>query len=357
MSVPPRIALSGYFLGRPWTGSGQYSVKLLQWLRRIDPAGDYQAIQTPSGTGALKKLIFEHLTVARAARRVHADLLHIPYLGPPLLSPSPLVVTAHDVIMLALPEHRGGALYRAYTALALAAARRATHVIADSKATAVDLERYAGIPVSRTTVVMLGRDEDLQPVRDREALARIRAKYGLPERFLLYLGGFDNRKNLVLLLKALEQSEFDIPLAIAGQPPAPNPPLYPDVRAAASVLGDRVRWLGRVPEEDKAALYSAATVFVWPSRYEGFGLPPLEAMACGTPVICANASSVPEVTGDAAVLVEPDSLSSLGEAIDRVLADPALRDELRERGSKRAGELTWERTAEQTLAVYRRVLG
>jgi glycosyltransferase involved in cell wall biosynthesis len=266
-----------------------------------------------------------------------------------------VVVTAHDVIMLALPEHRGGALYRSYTWLALAAARRATAIVADSNATAIDLERYARIPRSKTTVVQLGRDEDLRPAGDTEMI-RIRQKYGLPERFLLYLGGFDNRKNLVLLFKALGKIQDDLPLAVAGQPPAPSPPLYPDVAAAAAPLGDRVRWLGRVPEDEKAALYSAATAFVWPSRYEGFGLPPLEAMACGTPVICADASSVPEVTGNAALLVRPDDLESLVSAIDRVLDDAALRDKLREKGLRRAAELTWEKTARETLDVYRRVL-
>lgn len=352
----PTVAVSGYFLDRPWTGSGQYSVKLLEWLKRIDPAGKYPTIPSGQGGGALRKLLFEHVSVARAARSLHADLLHVPYLGPPLFTPCPTVVTAHDVIMLALPEHRGGTLYRLYTSLALAAARRARLVLADSRATAVDLERYAGIPMSKTVVVPLGCDEDLVPVTDPAALDSLRAKYGLPGRFLLYLGGFDNRKNLPLLLEALAQIDGDIPLAIAGKPPEPSPPLYPDVRSAAAPLGDRVRWLGRVPEQDKAALYSAATVFVWPSRYEGFGLPPLEAMACGTPVICADASSVPEVTGDAAILVPPDDEASLIAAIRRVLGDDNLQGDLRARGLQRASELTWKRTAELTLAAYHRAL-
>ena len=297
---------------------------------------------------------FEQRTVAKQAKG--ADLLHTPYLGPPLFPPCPQVVTVHDLIMLALPEHLGPPLYRLYTMLAIAGAKKAKMIFADSAATRRDLVRHARIPIEKIRVVPLGRDEKLRPVTDASALTAVRTRYGLPERFALYMGAFDNRKDVPLLFRAVERAGGDWPLAVIGVPPPPSLPLYPDVKAAAVPLGDRVRWLGRISEEDKAVLLSAATVFVHPSRYEGFGLPPLEAMACGTPVICADAASVVEITEDNALVYPAGDEQALADGLHRLMNDDQLRLEYRARGLARASIFTWERTARVTRELYLQAL-
>ncbi|GIW06589.1 MAG: glycosyl transferase family 1 [Dehalococcoidia bacterium] len=347
------VGLSGEFFGRPWTGTGQYSVRLVESLKKTGTA------VTVLGGGSgnfLSKVHWEHIGVVLAARAAGVDLLHVPYLGPPIHSPRPLVVTVHDLIMLALPGYRGPLPYRLYIHLALAAARRAAVILADSEWTRRDLERYAALPPDRIEVIPLGHDERLaQPVPAAELVA-YRTARGLPDRFVLYLGGFDARKNVPLLLRAAAAAG-DWALVIAGDPPATRLPLYPDIRTPAAALGRRVIWLGRVTEEEKRHLYQSATVFCYPSRYEGFGLPVLEAMACGTPVVCANATSVAEVAGEACELVPPDDEARLAAALQRLMLDEERRAVLRERGRERARLFTWDRTARATAAAYARALG
>jgi glycosyltransferase involved in cell wall biosynthesis len=347
-----KIGLSGEFLGRPWTGTGQYSVRLVEALERI---GSPVTVLGRGSASFPAKVRWEQVGVVRAARAARVDLLHVPYFGPPLRSPVPLVVTIHDLIMLALPEHRGPLAYRLYIRLALSGARRAARILADSESTRRDIERFGRIPADRIEVIPLGHDERLAEPLPPAELAAYRTNRGLPDRFVLYLGGFDARKNVPLLLRAAALAG-DWPLVIAGDPPPTRPPLYPDVRTPARALGRRVTWLGRVPEQEKRHLYQSATVFCYPSRYEGFGLPVLEAMASGTPVVCANATSVAEVAGDACELVLPDDETALATALRRLMSDAARRDELRERGQERARQFTWERTARETAAAYARAL-
>lgn len=346
------VGLSGQFIGRPWTGTGQYTLRLVEWLSRI---GKPVTVLGRGTSGALAKLVWEQHGVLGAARAAGVQVVHVPYFGPPLRAPLPLVVTVHDLIMLALPEHRGPLAYRVYTWLALAGARRADLVLADSETTRRDLERFGRIPADRVVVVPLGHDERLTAPASSTELSAYRSARGLPNRFVLYLGGFDARKNVPLLLRAASRAG-EWPLVIAGEPPSPRPPLYPDLRPAAAALGERVIWLGRVPEADKRLLYQAATVFCYPSRYEGFGLPVLEAMAAGTPVICANATSVAEVAGDACELVAPNDEEALAAALTRLMADDQRRADLCQRGRERARLFTWERTARETAAAYERLL-
>ncbi|MEJ5198743.1 MAG: glycosyltransferase family 1 protein, partial [Anaerolineae bacterium] len=283
------------------------------------------------------------------------------------------VLTVYDLIPLLFPEHstpRARLLFRWTTALALRAAKV---VIAISEATRADFLARFRLAAERIVAIPLAADPIFRP-QPADAIAAVRARYGLPERYILYLGSNKPHKNLLRLIEAwrLAITSFQLPassLIIAGAWDA----RYPEPRARAEALGvgDRVRFLGPVAGADLPALYAGAALFVFPSLYEGFGLPVLEAMACGAPVVCSNVASLREVTSppgplsyeergseeaSAALLVDPLDVGALADAIRRVLADPALADELRARGLAQAARFSWARTAQETLAVYRRAL-
>jgi glycosyltransferase involved in cell wall biosynthesis/ubiquinone/menaquinone biosynthesis C-methylase UbiE len=369
-----RLGISGFFLDKPMTGSGQYVINL---LRELEARAGYellvfcpsestysQARQLTVATvvrlasplpGNLGKVWFEQVALPRACRKYKIDLLHVPYFGSPLFSPCKTVVTVHDLIMLVLPQHRGSLLVRAYTSLVSAAAKRANIIIADSHCTKRDVAKLLGIPEQKVRVVYLACEEHFQPVQDPAQLSDIRRKYGLEDKFVLYLGGLDWRKNVASLIRAFTHVGGSWQLAIAGEPFSSRSPLYPDLTEVVQQAGakDRVKFLGLITEEDKPALYSAASLFVFPSLYEGFGLPPLEALACGTPVLCSNASSLPEVVGEGAMLFDPQNEDELGQALASLLSSEALRSELREAGLRQARRFSWRQTAKETLAAYK----
>jgi alpha-1,3-rhamnosyl/mannosyltransferase len=241
------------------------------------------------------------------------------------------------------------------------AAKTSARVIVPSHATRDDLIAHLRVPREKIVVIPLAADARLAPQSAAE-IARVREKYALPERFVLYVGINKPHKNLATLLDAWARVERDAMLVVAGawdaryaHTTADRRPMT-DVQSLA-VGGHRsaVKFIRDVDDADLAALYVGATVFVMPSLYEGFGLPPLEAMASGAPVICSNASSLPEVVGDAALLVNPRDAEDIARAITHVLDDAALRDELRAKSLARAAQFSWERTAEMTLAVYREI--
>ncbi|MGI6379955.1 MAG: glycosyltransferase family 4 protein [Anaerolineae bacterium] len=367
-----RVAINGLFWDQPATGSGQYLRGLIEGLAGMDevepllvtagppaaplPAGVEVRPSSRAG-GNLAKLWFEQAAFPRASRREEADVVHVPYFAPPLCSGTPAVVTIHDLIPRVLPAYRGGAHVRAYMALVSAAARRAALVVTDSEASARDVERVLGIPRERIRVVYLAAGNAYQP-RPQDELVALRRRLGLPERYLLYLGGFDRRKRVPELLQALKLSLArlePISLVVAGGLPAMDSAFAPDPRRVAQELdlGDHVRFVGYVEEADKPALYAGAEVFVFPSIYEGFGLPPLEALSCGTPVIAAQSSSLPEVVGEAGLLVEPDDVEALAEAICAVMGDSDLRDRLAAKAIEQAAQFSWQRAAAETVAAYR----
>jgi len=229
-------------------------------------------------------------------------------------------------------------------------------VITISQCSKVDIVRYLPVALSKVHVIPEGVNANYRPALPT-ALAEIRTRYGLPEHFLLFVGSVEERKNLRRLLEACEllwRAGEHRPLVVAGA----RLRKHRGINETLTRLGleRRVVLTGYVPEADLPALYSAADLFVFPSLYEGFGLPPLEAMACGAPVGCSNSSSLPEVVGDAAVTVDPYDVEALAHAMHRVLSDANLRDELRAKGLARAAQFTWERTAQETMKVYQSVL-
>lgn len=340
MRAWPRVnvSLNGYFLGNPHTGSGQYTIHLVEQLKELHVARPEEPL------GNLGKLRWEQLGWPATAREQRADLLHCPYFALPLRRDRAAVVTIHDLIPLVLPAYRGSLLVRAYTWLQALACRSADAILVDSECSKRDVLRLLRVPADRVHVIYLGVEERFSPASPGE-------NSPLDRPYVLYLGSPDVRKDVPALIRAFGAIAPDYPdlvLALAGEP-RPASPLFPDLRREAAPLGVRVRFLGRVSDEDKLSLYRHAAVFAFPSLYEGFGLDPLEALACGCPVVCSNAASLPEIVGEAALLFEPGDEQALAEAMRQALRDP---EPLRAKGPAQAAKFGWEKTAAETAAIY-----
>jgi len=303
-----------------------------------------------------KRRILYEQTALPLLLRGRVDLLHAPVNVVPLLSPVPAVVTIHDLSFMVLPDRFLPAKRRYLETFTRLTVRKARHVIADSENTRQDVMRLLQVPPERVTAVPLGVTAHFRPP-DPAAIEAFRARHDLPECYLLYLGTLEPRKNLVTLVRAyarLREQGLEWPLVLAGG----KGWLYEDIFRAVEEwnLGEHVRFPGYVSYEEQPLWYGGATIFVYPSTYEGFGLPVLEAMACGTPVVTSTAGSLPEAAGDAGLLVECRDEEQLATAIARLAGDANLREDLRQRGLARAAEFSWARTAEETVQVYKRAL-
>jgi len=362
-------------------GIGTYIRSLVHALSRIDTANHYTVVTGPGEArvwGALPDnfrialyggddhAYVDHLRFPLFLRRLKPDLVHIPLNRVPLLMIRPYVVTIHDMVNLYYgertisPVHMQLRRFRFRRGLT-----RASRVIAVSEATKRDVQNLLGVPSGRITRVynapdpgFLGRD----PAAGEEERRRIMERYQIDRPFLLYAGAIRHHKNIPRLVEAFavlrEQLEAhpvysDLRLVIIGDTISQ----YPAVRQTVlkSKMEHAVRFLGFVPFDTLRCFYEAAAAFVFPSRHEGFGLPPLEAMACGTPVVTSNVSSLPEVAGDAAMLVNPGNVFDIARGIREVLTDEPLRAELIRRGRAQAARFSWERSAQQVLEIYRDV--
>jgi glycosyltransferase involved in cell wall biosynthesis len=261
------------------------------------------------------------------------------------------VVTVHDLGYVYFPEAHQSLQRRYLEWSTRHSVKRATRVIADSLATATDLAAHYKVPQDRINVIYLGVDDALKPVTDPETLAEVRDRYGLPERYLLFMGTLQPRKNIARIVRgyaqwAASQPDPDVALVLAGQ----QGWLY-DPTWTAGVGG--VILPGYIHDEDIAALYSGAQALLLPSLYEGFGFPVAQAMAAGVPVVTSNVSSLPEVAGDGALLVDPRSPAELRNALDRLLSSPDLRRNLTERGREQAKRYRWSACAEKSIGFFR----
>ncbi len=306
-----------------------------------------------------RRIAWEQTALARVARHARQlDLLHGLAFAAPLTARCPTVITVHDLSFLRFPDAFRH-LNRVYlTWMTRRATRRAARVIAVSESTRRDVIALCGVPPERVVTIPNGVDEAFCPAAPPE-VAAFRRRQGLPERFILYLGTLEPRKNLETLITAYARWRTNLdadapPLVIAGGKGWFFQTIF--TRVAELGLTDAVHFPGFVPAADLPWWYRAAELFVYPSRFEGFGLPVLEAMACGTPVITTTASSLPEVAGDAALLVAPDDTDALTAAFQQMLAEPALRAHYREAGLRRAALFSWPRTAAATARVYREIL-
>lgn len=302
----------------------------------------------------------EQWRIPRAVARAGADLLHEPhYVLPPLVR-CRSVVTIHDCIHLRFPEYLPNrtAFVYAHTMMRLAA-RKADRVLTVSDASKRDILHYTGVAPEKVVVIPNGLDARFAAAPDADAIDRVRQRFQLDHPFVLYVGNIKPHKNLGRLIAAFASMRGDGPdglkLVVIGDEASKHPGLRQAVHRHR--LDKHVRFLGFQPAATLVTFYRLARAFVFPSLYEGFGLPPLEAMANETPVVTSNVSSLPEVAGGAAILVDPYDVASIADGIRRVVTEEALREELIAKGRARAREFSWARAAAATLGVYRQVLG
>jgi glycosyltransferase involved in cell wall biosynthesis len=366
-----KIGIDTHAAEQEGTGNGTYVRGLVRALARLDEDTEYVLYALDPGHAFYAELAeHPHVTVRRlwprhavariplslaaASYRDRLDVLHVQYVGPPHHRGAS-VVTIHDLAFLRVPES-----FPRLQALRLrwqvpANARRAAAVITGSEYSRRDLRDAYGIADSRIAVIHAAPDPRFAPVRDLDAVAALKRRLGIADRYVLSVGRLNARKNLIGVLRAFERIRPQ--LAAPAQLVLAGPRDYQadqlDRALAASPCRDAVLRVGYVGDDVLPTLFAGAAVFVYPSFFEGFGLPPLEAMACGVPVICSGITSLPEVVGDAALMVDPSSLDDIAAAMLRVLSDPGLRSALIHKGLERAARFSWRTAADRTHTVYR----
>ena len=365
---PIKIGLIAYALDRATGGIGRYTSELHKALSQIgaDPillwagraSNGRQAVSLP-GAGLLPGLLtLGQLEIAWLARQKKLDLVHDPTgVFPLLLTGARRVVTIHDVFPYISPNTSTLAerlIYRGWLPVAL---RRAEAVITVSQHSKADIQRYLHLKADKVTVIPEAASDCYRPLPESQ-VEPVLQRHGIQRPYILYVGSIEPRKNLLRLLQAYARLREAAPqwrLVIVG---ARNVWLSNPIILAIDKMDLKpwVQFTGYIPESDLPALYNGADLFAFPSLYEGFGLPVLEAMRCGAPVVTSNLSSLPEVAGDAAILVDPYDVEAIASAMRLALTQPGLAQELQRRGLEWSKGFTWERTARQTLAVYQKVL-
>lgn len=365
-----RILLNGLQAGNR-SGTGRYTVELSKrlpgldddvkvsvlWPSDVAPPPPIRSAQNPYVIGnapnAAARIWLDQVGICDIARDAGAELIHFPANVGLLHRKARSVLTVHDLSFFRNPDWYRFERAAYYRFAVRRSVRTASRLIADSSATAQDLREILNVPENRIDVVPLGVDESFRPTTSEEK-ERVRKKYSLPPRFVLYVGTLEPRKNLVRLIEAWSQisDDCDQDLVLAGRRGWKVEPILEAISRSSSK--QRIHLPDFVAQEDLPSLLSTANAFVWPSLWEGFGLPPLEAMACGTPVVTSNTSSLPEVVSDSALMVDPQDVDALADAMLNLVTDEELHARLRENGLKRAAEFTWERTASLTLNAYRK---
>lgn len=357
-------------------GAGWYVLRLIVHLARLDtsykfivfaqrcvqpflaelPPDRVEIVWLPDKHPA-RRLAWEQTLFPRLIRQSGANLLHSPHYTVPLRLPIPTVVTFHDMTFFTHPHLHTLPKRLFFPWMMRRSAKKTNYLIADSENTRRDAIRLLSIPPEKIETVHLGYEDIFRPLDNPELLAATRQKYRLPEKFLLYTGAIEPRKNVSLLLTVFEQLAqrgLEQDLVLAGNLGWMYESVLSQIEGMAA--RKRVHRLGHVAYTELPPIYNLADVFVYPSIYEGFGLPPLEAMACGVPVITSNISSMPEFVGNAGILVPPDDETALMQAIERVLQDASLRRRLAVEGPRQASHFTWQHTAQKTLRIYEKVL-
>lgn len=387
-----RIAINGDYLAEPQTGTGRYLTQLIETLGQIDGVNEYlilhyrpiaQPPQVPSTfawehipvvapSDALRKVRWEQRTIPEAARRRDARLIFVPHFAPPVMTTLPVVTTIHDVIPFALSDYRPHSALWAYYQLVAQGARRAAMVITVSDHAKSEIMRYLNVAAEKIVVTPPAPAPIFRPVTDPARIHGTLRRHGISERFVFYVGGLDLRKQVPLLVGAFASAvhrlgDPHVQLVISGDiARLGSDPLFPDWRPLARKLGIETRIVSDfIPDEDLPTLYSAATVFAYPSLYEGFGLPPLEAMACGAPVVVSDHPAVLEATGNAALAYAlpragsppAEATRPLADALTRALQSAELREDLRQRSLARARAFSWAQVAAETSGIFTEIIG
>jgi glycosyltransferase involved in cell wall biosynthesis len=371
-----RIAIDAHSVGTGLGGNESYATNLIEALAEIDQTNRYTLYVTKReaverfgnrwpnfsvrSTLPHTPLIRIPLTLSAELRRNPVDVLHVQFTAPPF-SPCPVVVSIHDLSFEHLPQTFKWRSRKQLRITVRRTARQASQVMALSEYARNDIVKTYQVSPDKISVIPLAAGNQFRPVRDEEELQRVRQTYGIEGEYMLSVGAIQPRKNLGRLVAAYShlrgaKPEGKLPkLVLAGKCAW----LYDETLRAIEELelSDSIILTGYVPESDLPALYSGALCFVYPSYFEGFGLPPLEAMQCGVPVIVGDRTSLPEVVGDAAVLVDPFDVNALAAAIEKVVSDSNLRAKLSVQGLARAKLFEWRETARQTLAVYQKAAG
>lgn len=306
------------------------------------------------------RIAWEQIGLPFAAAGDHLNLLHCPVSIRPIIAPCPTLITVHDLIFLRSPESFHPAKRFYLTAMAGWSARHSRHIIAVSEATRRDVIELLHVRPNRVTTVHNGVGEQFRPV-DASRLAMFRRAKNIEGRVALYIGTLEPRKNLPLLLEAFAllatDPQFDdVTLYVGGSKGWYYDEIFATAERLSLTQSGRVRFIGRVPDEELPLWYNAAIVFAYPSIYEGFGLPVLEAMACGTPVIASDTSALPEVVGRAGILLNPHDERAWASALGDLLSNPEKQTSLARQARVQAAKFSWERAAQETVAIYRRYM-
>lgn len=372
-----RIGIDGRYIQDQYHGIGRYTYELILKLAEGQPQHEFVVFYNPAyannrfnikrfgefknisliKTGLKLFRLQQQFVWPRLIRQHQIDLFHSPYFdGPWLPTRCTTFITIHDLIFdrypAFMPKRYMWPIYHLLTRLNI---WRSDHILAVSEATKQDIVELYGVPASDVSITYGAVAPSFAPV-SQSKINKFREKYRLPEKFVLTVGTFRPQKNVATLIKAfaLIADRCDVQLVLAGKPDSRwEDPVTPLIQSLG--LQDRVMLLDHIAEDDLPTLYSAATLFAFPSIIEGFGLPPLEAMACGTAVVTSNTTSLPEVVGNAGITVDPHSPEELSKALFRCLTDQAYRQQLEEKGLVRAAQFNWGRTAQQTMQSYARV--
>ena len=374
VSAALHIAIDAHSVDSQLAGNETYAINLIEALARIDSINQYtlyvtrhEAVERFSGrwpnfsvsrTRPHTPIVRIPLTLSAELRRRPVDLLHVQFTAPPF-APCPIVATIHDLAFEHLPQTFKRRSWMQLRLTVRHTARKAAQIITESEYSRRDIVKTYGVAEERISVIPVAAPQHFAPVEDEQELQRVRDTYGIEGNYILAVGSIQPRKNLARLVGAYallrtERPGVKLPtLVLAGK----KAWLYGETLRAIeqSGVGDRIILTDYVSEKDLPALYSGAICFVYPSYFEGFGLPPLEAMKCGVPVIVGNRTSLPEVVGDAALLVDPLDEAEIASALVRLIDNSDLRDKLRVKGLKRANSFNWHETAKRTLEVYKQV--
>ncbi len=373
-----RIGINFHSSDEYFSGVEYYGLGLIAGLLCIDSVNDYfvftnqadavrrrvggrenlRIIEIGGLGGRAARIVWEQSRLGVMARRYRLDVVHcLSYICPILGSEVPFVVTIHDTIALSMPEwcKRTNA---AYFGLAMKrGAEKAARVIAVSKCTAVDIARDLGLDKSGIRVIYPGIDEIFSKGANQEQMQEVRSRYHLPERYILYVGNIEPKKNIATLLqmyKSLRLKSFDHKLVVVGKRSWGSGSELSEIKRLIST--NDVVFPGYVSREELRSIYTMADVFIFPSLYEGFGFPPLEAMACGTAVVASDRGSLEETLGDAAFIVEPLDAVCLLDAVHSLIADQELREKYMQLGTERSKLFSWEKASRETLGVYEEVI-